>query len=69
MFHISILKKGIVHIRTWMRIIILLSIAFFIVMSVILMFYKPIYAVSYNGEFLGYVNSKGQLQSKINRMF
>lgn len=30
------------------------------------MFYKPIYAVSYNGEFLGYVNSKGQLQSKIN---
>lgn len=66
MFHISILKRGMVHIRTWMRLIVLLSIALFIVMSAILIFYKPIYAVSYNGEFLGYVNSKGQLQSKIN---
>jgi len=49
-----------------MRLTILLAIALFIVMSAILIFYKPIYAVNYNGEFLGYVNSKGQLQTKIN---
>lgn len=66
MFHISKIKKGIIHFRVWMKIIILLSIAMFIVLSAILIFYKPVYAVNYNGEFLGYVNSKGQLQSKIN---
>lgn len=66
MFHISKVKKGIIHFRVWMKIIILLSIAMFIVLSAILIFYKPVYAVNYNGEFLGYVNSKGQLQSKIN---
>ena len=66
MFCISRLKKGIIHIRTGMRLTILLAIALFIVMSAILIFYKPIYAVNYNGEFLGYVNSKGQLQTKIN---
>ena len=66
MFCISRLKKGIIHIRTGMRLTILLAIALFIVMSAILIFYKPIYAVNYNGEFLGYVNSKGKLQTKIN---
>ena len=66
MFYISTVKKGIIHFRNWMKIIILLSIAMFIVLSTILIFYKPTYAVNYNGEFLGYVNSKGQLQSKIN---
>lgn len=66
MFCISRLKKGIIHIRTGMRLTILLAIALFIVTSAILIFYKPIYAVNYNGEFLGYVNSKGQLQTKIN---
>lgn len=49
-----------------MRVIVLTSIATFIVVSAILIFYKPTYAVNYNGEFLGYVNSKGQLQCKIN---
>lgn len=66
MFYISTVKKGIIHFRNWMKIIILLSIAMFIVLSTILIFYKPTYAVNYNGEFLGYVNSKGRLQSKIN---
>lgn len=49
-----------------MKITILLSVAFFIVMSAILFFYKPIYAVNYNGEFLGYIDNKGELQSQIN---
>ena len=66
MFYISRLKKGIIHIRTWLKITILLSIGFLIVIGAILLFYKPTYAVNYNGEFLGYVRSKGQLQSKIN---
>ena len=66
MFHISTIKKGIIHLRVWMKIIILVSIAVGIVVGAILLFYKPTYTVSYNGEFLGYVNSKGDLQAKIN---
>jgi hypothetical protein len=49
-----------------MKIIILISIAIILVVGAIFIFYKPTYQVSYNGELLGYVTSKGQLQSKIN---
>ena len=66
MFHISKIKKSIIHLRIWMRIIILVSIAIVLVVGAILFFYKPTYTVSYNGEFLGYINNKGDLQSKIN---
>ncbi len=66
MFHISKIKKGIIHLRIWMRIMVLISIAVVLIVSAILFFYKPTYTVSYNGEFLGYVNNKGDLQSRIN---
>lgn len=66
MFHISTIKTGIIHLRHGMKIIILISIAIILVVGAIFLFYKPTYQVSYNGEFLGYVSSKGQLQSKIN---
>ena len=52
--------------RLWMKITILISIAIFLIVGAILIFYKPTYQVTYNGEFLGYVNSKGMLQSRIN---
>lgn len=54
------------HLRTWMKILILISIAAFIVVGAILLFYKPTYSVSYQGEFLGYIDNKNDLQSKIN---
>lgn len=66
MFHISTIKKGIIHLRVWMKIIILVSIAMALILGAIFIFYKPTYTVSYNGEFLGYINSKGNLQAKIN---
>ncbi|MCR5147302.1 MAG: M23 family metallopeptidase [Clostridia bacterium] len=44
----------------------MISIAIFLIVGAILVFYKPTYQVTYNGEFLGYVNSKGMLQSRIN---
>ena len=66
MFQISKIKKGIIHLRLWMKIIVLVSVAIFLVIGSILFFYKPTYEVSYNGEFLGYINNKGKLQSKIN---
>ena len=66
MFHISTIKTGLIHLRRGMKIIILISIAIILVVGAIFIFYKPTYQVSYNGELLGYVTSKGQLQSKIN---
>lgn len=61
-----IIKKLVPHFRTSMKLIVLLSVAVFIILSAIFMFYKPTYAVSYNGQFLGYTDSKSMLQSKIN---
>ena len=49
-----------------MKAVVLISIAIILVVGAILFFYKPTYEVMYNGEFLGYVSNKGQLQSKIN---
>jgi murein DD-endopeptidase MepM/ murein hydrolase activator NlpD len=49
-----------------MKIIVLVSIAVLLVVGAILFFYKPTYEVIYNGEFLGYVSNKSQLQTKIN---
>ena len=66
MFYISKIKKGIIHLRVGMKAIVLVSIAIILVVGAILFFYKPTYEVMYNGEFLGYVSNKGQLQSKIN---
>ncbi len=66
MFHISTIKRGIIHLRIGLKGIIMVSVAIFLVVGAILLFYKPTYEVSYKGEFLGYVNSKGSLQSKIN---
>lgn len=66
MFQISKIKRGIIHLRTGAKIIVLVSISILLVAGAILTFYKPTYEVMYNGEFLGYVNNKGSLQTKIN---
>ena len=66
MFLISTLKKGIIHLRIGMKVIVLTCIAIILVVGAIFFFYKPTYEVIYNGEFLGYVANKGELQTKIN---
>ena len=66
MFCISRIKKGIIHLRIWMKLVILVIIAILIILSIISFSYKPTYEVMYNGEFIGYIDSKGDLQEKIN---
>ena len=66
MFHISKIKKGIIHLRTWTKVLVITSIAFILAVGAILIFYKPTYEVMYNGEFIGYVKNKAELQNKIN---
>ena len=60
------LKNIIMLLRTWIKFIILISVALFIVLSVFVAFYKPIYSVTVNGEELGYIEDKSKLQARIN---
>ena len=60
------LKNIIMLLRTWTKFIILIAVALFIVLSVFVAFYKPIYSVTVNGEELGYIEDKSKLQAKIN---
>lgn len=64
--NISVIKKSIIHIRAWLRLIILLCIAGFIIIGILAFFYKTAYIVTYNGEFIGYSENKNKLQEKIN---
>lgn len=66
MLNISIIKKRIIHLRSSIRIVILISIACFIIIGILAFFYKPAYMVTYNGDFIGYSDSKSKLQEKIN---
>ena len=66
MLNVSIIKKGIIHLRSSIRIVILISIACFIIIGILAFFYKPAYMVTYNGDFIGYSDSKSKLQEKIN---
>ena len=37
-----------------------------LIIGIISVFYKPTYAVTLNGEFIGYTNDKNELQKRIN---
>lgn len=60
------MKKVLIHIRTWIKLITLTVIALTLIVGGIAFIYKPTYSVSLNGEFIGYTKDKSNLQSKIN---
>ena len=62
----NILKNVIIHIRTWIKLILMLVIGLAIFGFIIFVIYKPMYSVTLNGEFIGYTEDKGKLQKKIN---
>lgn len=66
MFTISTVKNLVVRGRRTIKLITLLIIATLIISCVFLFAYRPIYAVSLNGEFIGYSENKTKLQNKIN---
>lgn len=53
--------------RTTVKIIILTILSAFLVISAVAFFYKPTYAVSINGELVGYTENKAELQNRINK--
>lgn len=65
-FKISRIKKTIVHLRTWTKFTILITLAAFLMVGAITYIYKPTYSVTLNGEFIGYSENKSKLQQRIN---
>ena len=64
--YMGMLKKVDVYIRGAVKLISLVSIATVIIVSTIILIYKPIYKVTINGEKVGYCEDKATLQIKIN---
>ena len=60
------IKHVLVFTRKTMKLLILLAIAVFLIICAVALFFKPIYSVTINGEFVGYSKDKSTLQAKIN---
>lgn len=60
-------KKVIIHIKTWTKIALTVTIALMIIGLALYFRYKPTYSVTLKGEFIGYTDDKRTLQEKINQ--
>ena len=60
------MKKVLIKLRTSIKLVILISIAIFLIIAAVVFFYKPIYSVTFNGEQIGYCADKSELQKRIN---
>lgn len=61
------IKNIFVHIRSSLKFIFLIIIAAVIIIGIISLFYRPMYSVTLNGEFIGYTKNKSELQNRINK--
>lgn len=59
------MKSIFVHIRSSLKLIILLVASAIIILALVKFVYKPMYSVTFNGEFVGYVQDKDKLEDKI----
>ena len=60
------LKKVLVFARKSMKLTILIAISIFLIISAVVLFFKPIYSVTIDGEHVGYSGDKSALQARIN---
>ena len=63
---VSVFKNVVIHLRRWMKFLIILAIGLGIILFIVFSTYKPMYSVSLDGQFLGYTDNKKELQDKIN---
>ena len=63
---VSVFKNLVIHLRQWIKFLIILAIGLVIIFFIVFYTYKPVYAVTISDEFLGYTSDKSELQSKIN---
>jgi len=61
------IKQILVFARKSLKLTILIAVSVFLIICAVALFFKPIYAVSINGESVGYSKDKSKLQAKINR--
>ena len=62
----NLLKKIFIHVRNWVKLISVATLATGLIVGAIAFIYKPTYSVSLNGEFIGYTKNKTELQQQIN---
>lgn len=60
------LKKVLVFARKSMKLTILIAISIFLIICAVVLFFKPIYSVTIDGEPVGYSADKSELQARIN---
>lgn len=60
------IKNIFAHIRSSLKLVIIIAISAILIIGIISIFYKPTYAVTLNGEFIGYTKDKNSLQKNIN---
>lgn len=61
----KIIKNIFIHIRTSLKILLLLIVSAIIILAIVKFVYKPMYSVTINGEFVGYVQDKDKLEDRI----
>lgn len=61
------IKQILVFARKSMKLTILIAVSIFLIICAVALFFKPIYSVTINGEFVGYSKDKSKLQAQINR--
>lgn len=61
------IKHLLVFARKSMKLTILIAVSIFLIICAVALFFKPIYAVTINGEAVGYSKDKSKLQAKINK--
>ena len=59
------MKNIFIKVRSLVKLSILILSAFFLILGIFIVIYKPIYSVSLNGEIIGYCKDKNKLQNKI----
>ena len=59
------MKKILIKLRASVKLLILVFIATILIAAAVILFYKPIYEVTLNGEVIGYCSKKGELQQRI----
>ena len=60
------IKQILVFARKSMKLTILIAVSIFLIICAVALFFKPIHAVTLNGEAVGYSKDKSKLQEKIN---
>ena len=61
------IKQILVFARKSMKLTILIAVSIFLIICAVALFFKPIYAVTINGESVGYSADKSKLQTRINQ--